>query len=695
MSLGNLKPVTPAGERAPLWLVRDGAPLGSEAPVTPASGESTEDAAHRAATEVLGRWKRLCDRLESVSTEGELGDALRCFLRIGAEPLGACGGIIEGAFGAAGGEMLRVSFGLDERSSRALSSTTVAGGVLPIPDETEFVADLAQSEAYGGLLVRPFLETEGVLGVLSTPLRAKSGFAGVMRYCFSRQPSASHTVLLLAEMLAQRVVALIELRMLQRRSQAAESRLHSVLDGAGAAIITVSVEGRILESNDATTAIFGYQRDELRGMSLASLFPADSGRLLDGRRASPRAEPRALDFEAQRRDGSPFVAEVVVGAGALQSGRTLVVRDATARRSADAQMRQCERLAAIGTLAAGLSHDLNNTLLPLRAHLSALLPKRAVHGGAAKVHHVHEVRAGLAHLQELADAVHFLATDTDTCPTATSDIAGWWAHAGPLLEKALHGLASLEVSIAADLPRVRIEERALSRVVLSLLVNAGEAMPRERPRELARVLLRARCLDGGASAVIEVADNGMGMSDEVRRRAFDPYFTTKTRAIGSGLGLPIVRSIVEQTGGSVEIDTMAGVGTTVRLVLRAERPGAQRVGAPRVACTVSDGRIASMVRSVLATNGVVELEHDPSESDIWIVSDSELTDGVAERWGSARPASGLIVLGSRDGSRSAASRCREASVNIDTRDLSSLSAAIRQALVDAGTLDFERGVSNG
>ena len=663
----------------------------------PAMQRGGERPAERAVSDTLVRWRRLCERLESVAAGSDLSDALGCWLRIGAEPLGASGGLVELNLGgnAGGGETLRASFGLDERSSRAMSCVSVCGGVLPMPGSTELVFDLAHNDAFGSLLVQPFLDQDGVLGVLSTPFRSKAGFLGVLRYCFTQRVAAGDAVCEFADLLAQRLVGLIESRLAVRRALAAESRLHAVLDGAGASIIAATPDGRISEANDVTAVIFGYRREDLAGLSLATLFPASAQRLLDDELVDAGMAPRTVELEAQRRDGSTFVADVVVGMGALQRGRTLVVRDASARRSADAQLRQCERLASIGTVAAGLGHDLNNTLLPMRAHLSALSRSTGPRTKAEQDRHARELRSGIDHLQALADALHFLATDAEPRPAAATDIPLWWTLAGPLLEKALHDRATLEISFEPELPRVLLDERSLARVALSTLVNAGEAMPRERPRELARVLLRARRSADGQAVVLEIADNGIGMTDEVRRRAFDAYFTTKMRALGTGLGLPIMRGIVERAGGRVELDTRAGVGTTVRVILPAERPVAHESRQPRVACTLSDGRLASAVESILATNGVVDLEDEPADADIWIVSREKLTDGVAERWCAEHPAAQLIVLGSRAGDLSGAQGVRGAAVVISARDLSSISAAVKQALASASTSEAQRGASHG
>ncbi|MEY3144181.1 MAG: hypothetical protein RLY21_2674 [Planctomycetota bacterium] len=706
MSLGQIKPVPPAGDQAVLALVRNAASaarVGAESRETGAATTALaaepvgEQRADQPIAETLVRWKRLCERLESVATESELSDALGCWLRIGAEPLCASGGLIEVNLGggAGTGETLRASFGLDERSSRAMSCSSICGGVLPMPSATELVFDLARSDAFGSLLVQPFLDQDGVLGVLSVPFRSKCGFLGVLRYCFTQRISASDAACAMAELLAQRIVSLVESRLLARRVLAAESRLHAVLDGAGASIITVSHDGRIIEANDVSAVIFGYQREELQSLALSTLFPASAERLLGDAATDGAAGSRSFELEAQRRDGTIFIADVVVGTGALQRGRTLVVRDASARRSADAQMRQCERLASIGTVAAGLGHDLNNTLLPVRAHLTALSRLATPRAKAEYDGHAREIRAGLEHLQALADALHFLATDAEPWVGAATDVASWWTLAGPLLEKALHDRATLELSFESELPRVLLDERSLARIALSTLVNAGEAMPRERPRELARVLLRARRSPDGTMVVLEIADNGIGMTDEVRRRAFDAYFTTKMRGLGTGLGLPIVRGIVERAGGRVEIDTQAGVGTTVRIMLPAERVLAHELRQPRVACTVQNGRLASAVTAILATNGLVDLESDPEHADIWIVSREQLVDSAAERWCAERPAAQLIVLGSRAADRFGAQGVRGATVVPSARDLSSISAAIKQVLASASTSELSRGAIHG
>jgi nitrogen-specific signal transduction histidine kinase len=391
--------------------------------------------------------------------------------------------------------------------------------------------------------------------------------------------------------------------------------------------------------------VFGYRRSDLRGLPLASIFPSSCERLLSANAFDGRAEPRALEFEAVRSDGSTFVADVVVGSGALQVGRTLVVRDASARRSAEAQMRQCERLAAVGTLVAGLGHDLNNTLLPMRAHATALSKLDRPRAGNTCAPHWRALNAGLAHLQSLADSLHFLAIDVDVRPGASTDLEGWWRDAGPLLGKALDGRATLETVIDPSLPHVLLDERSLARVAMCVLVNAGEAMPGGRPRELARVLLRARRSACGASVVLEVADNG--------------------------------------------------VGTTVRIELPSESGAPDGTRPLRVACTVRDGRLAAAIRTALAAEGVLDVAGDPSAAGVWIVEGDALKAADAERWLARGAAARMIIVGPPAADACLTAATRGATLLPDARDLVSITAALANVLASAKAVDIEEEQNHG
>jgi hypothetical protein len=143
-----------------------------------------------------------------------------------------------------------------------------------------------------------------------------------------------------------------------------------------------------------------------------------------------------------------------------------------------------------------------------------------------------------------------------------------------------------------------------------------------------------------------VTDNGTGMTDEVKRRAFDMFFTTKPRGLGTGLGLPLVRKVVDAAGGSVEIDSEPGRGTTVVMSLPVANRGQDGRGRLTAVVSISDGRAASLVRNLLDAGGAqAEPGEDPSAADIWVVEPSAATLVDATAWRADRPLGRLVLFG--------------------------------------------------
>lgn len=181
---------------------------------------------------------------------------------------------------------------------------------------------------------------------------------------------------------------------------------------------------------------------------------------------------------------------------------------------------------------------------------------------------------------------------------------------------------------------------SLTQAVLNLIVNAGEAIAKGR-RGLICV---GAARDGdGSRVVVSVRDNGRGMSQEVKRRACDVFFTTKTRGLGTGLGLAMVRRVAEQAGGSVAIESAPGKGTKVAITLATivESPR------PRAGAVISegDGRRAAMVRHVLEGAGVgVVAGGDAAGAGLWVV-DGAMPVGEVRAWRKKWPKGRVVWLG--------------------------------------------------
>ncbi len=236
----------------------------------------------------------------------------------------------------------------------------------------------------------------------------------------------------------------------------------------------------------------------------------------------------------------------------------LVEERTRALQETHSRLRLSERMAALGTLAAGLGHDMGNLLLPIRVQLESIeaagVPEPVRHDVAA-------IRSGLEYLRKLSSGLRLLSIDPDGAGNEeVTELGPWWSEARTVLQSSLpRGIA-----LRGDVPAgsVRMARAAFTQVVFNLVQNAGDAM-RERARGAVTVSSHA----GGGFVKITVADNGPGMTDEVRARCMEPFFTTKTREVSTGLGLALVYGLVQQAGGSVELLSQPGRGTTFIITL--------------------------------------------------------------------------------------------------------------------------------
>lgn len=321
----------------------------------------------------------------------------------------------------------------------------------------------------------------------------------------------------------------------------------------------------------------------------------------------------------------------------------LVQERTTELRDSHDRLRQSDRLATIGTMAAGVAHDLNNLLLPLRSHLHVL--ERT----APDAHEqIEEMRQSVRFLQQLADSMRLCALDpTDESASAgTTDLGAWWKQVEGLLERALKsrvggGRAVLTGSVGEEL--VALPPHRLTQAVLNLIVNAGDACATS-PR--AEVRVEAHREAGGVE--LRVTDTGCGMPPEVLARATDPFFTTKKRGASSGLGLAMVRSIVESSGGSLGIQTAPGKGTAVilRLPLAESTTTASPGGVGvRVATTLSDERLAALVHHGLReTAHVVSVDAEPPPAaEVWVIEPACVSPATARAF--VGSGGRLIVIG--------------------------------------------------
>lgn len=367
-----------------------------------------------------------------------------------------------------------------------------------------------------------------------------------------------------------------------------ERQMRAVFDAALDAMLLVDAAGRIREANAAAHALLGAGRPGLIGRSLAELAaepphpgapaPAD---VLRGERVSGAAE---VAHAGGLRRSVEFT-----GVPEILPGRHLVaMRDVSERKQLHARLALADRMVSVGTLAAGVAHELNNPLAYVIANLSyldeqltLLAPRIGAAGSAREPDLANALLDAIHDARDGAERMRVIVRDLKTFSRPDEERAGP-VSLGPLLESCV-SVAWNEIRHRArlvrelsDVPLVQGSEARLGQVFLNLLVNAAQAIPEGHADEH-QIRVAARALPGGRVAV-EVTDTGSGIAPEHLSRIFDPFFTTKPPGVGTGLGLSICQSIVSAMGGEIQVESAPGRGTTFRVILPASGP--DEAGAP-------------------------------------------------------------------------------------------------------------------
>jgi len=299
--------------------------------------------------------------------------------------------------------------------------------------------------------------------------------------------------------------------------------------------------------------------------------------------------------------------------------------DVSRERRLQAQLVFSDRLASIGTLAAGVAHEINNPLSYLLANFEFLEERLGGRRGGAQdgeaLAAVREARDGARRIAEIVRGLRtFSRRDGDGAVPSHLDVRGPVRAAARIAENQLRSRATLLLDLR-DVPPVRGTEHELAQVVLNLLVNAAQATPEGRPAEnVIRVITR---LAADGRVALEVSDTGNGISPELLPRIFDPFFTTKAVGEGSGLGLSVCHGIVEALGGEIEVESTPGKGSCFRVLLPTQAARPTPAPPAEVAPSGKRGRVLvlddeplvcrAVARTLASEHEVVALT-DPSEA---------------------------------------------------------------------------------
>jgi PAS domain S-box-containing protein len=413
--------------------------------------------------------------------------------------------------------------------------------------------------------------------------------------------------------------------------RASDAHHRTVLEHIADAVFITDADGRYLDVNPRACELTGYTREELLQMSSPDTYPAGARaeaqeRLSDIARAGSGL--RFFERQLVRKDGS--VVTVEVNARPLPDGRLLATsRDVTERRQLELQLRQAQKMEAIGRLAGGVAHDFNNLLTAIFGYVDLVreeLPAgSAAHQDLAEVRNAAERAAALTRqllafsrqqvLEPIVLELNYLVEDFEK-----------------MLQRVIGEDVRLRLALGQDVGNVRADPGQLQQVIMNLVVNARDAMPTGGSiiLETANAELTAQYAElhqpviPGRYVMLAVSDSGTGMSPEVKARIFEPFFTTKEKGKGTGLGLSTVYGIVKQSGGYIWAYSEVGRGTTFKVYLPSVDAPAEPLAKPRETGSLSgtetillaedDAILRPLARELLHKLGYAVLEGEDAES---------------------------------------------------------------------------------
>ena len=341
------------------------------------------------------------------------------------------------------------------------------------------------------------------------------------------------------------------------------------------AVVVLDFQGQIIDWNRRAETMFGWTKAEVAGKRAEEvLHAADDRDLVATLVASGAQDARNPgELALRRKDGSSVAAEVVAVPLRDPSGRHVadiaIYRDVSERKQLQARLLLADRMAALGTLAAGVAHEINNPLAFVLGNLLYLedkLPPEAkdLEDLSAALR---EARTGAERIRATVKDLLNLARNRDAEPVDHVDVNAALEFALKMAEPQLRHRARL-VKRLGTIPPVAAPESRLGQVLLNLVLNAAQAIP-EGDAAGNEVRVATRHDREAGTVVVEVADTGEGIAPEDRRRIFDPFFTTKPLGVGTGLGLSISHSIVASLGGEIRVESARGRGSTFEVVLPA------------------------------------------------------------------------------------------------------------------------------
>ena len=411
-----------------------------------------------------------------------------------------------------------------------------------------------------------------------------------------------------------------------------EEQYRQIVETTTEGIIKSDSSARILFVNRRFAEMLGYDPREMVGVSMFDYMSAAAKVIaLDAAKRSRRGVKGGVDTTFRHKDGTNISVNIagapLFDAEGVYTGNLGVVRDVTEQKKLQSQLMVSDRMASVGTLAAGVAHEINNPLAAVIANLDYMAEslRHMIGGDSAEASPtrstawvLEEIKTPLDDARDAAERVRFIVRDLKMFSRSPSDEPTGAVDVKAIMESSLR-MAWNEIRHRARLvknygavPGVRANEARLGQVFLNLVINAAQALQEgHAERNEIRVSTRLE----GDRVIIEVADTGAGIPPEILGRIFDAFFTTKAVGVGTGLGLAICHRIVTDMGGELTVETEIGTGTTFRVALPIARKDVVEVAVPDepIAVAARRGRILVVDDEPLVIRTVKRIlskEHD-------------------------------------------------------------------------------------
>jgi len=517
------------------------------------------------------------------------------------------------------------------------------------------------------------VELIGALSVdwLGVPLKSGTTCIGVLVVqSYSENARFGERDCEILKFVSQQLAAAIEHKRYEEALRRSEARSRSLILSAAFGICRCTLGGRFLDVNPALITMLGHESVEnllqLNARSGVFVNPAELDRLADDLRRT--GSLNGVEVQWKRKDGRVIIVRLSGCAASSEESEEvleLIAEDITDRRQLEEQLRQAQKMDAVGRLAGGVAHDFNNLLMVINGYTEVLLEQLEAGG---EMHH--KVQS----IQQAADRAATLTRQLlafsrkQLLELKVIDVNAVISDMERLLRPLIGENIELVTRLSPDTGHTRADASQLEQVLMNLVVNAKDAMPEGGKLivQSSNVTVRQnlgehRFIHPGRYAVISVSDTGHGMDKETQSRIFEPFFTTKDKGKGTGLGLSTVYGIVKQSNGYVFAESQVGSGTTFYVYLpRVEEAAEQQSpvkpqpnepdGSETVLLVEDEESVRELVRLTLVSRGYKVLEAENGESGLQIAEEFKdqihilITDVVMPGIGGRELAKKLLAL---------------------------------------------------